>query len=275
MSAAAAVPRLLSAPPARAVVPVLALHEARRLLRHPFTLVGFAVYVIATGSTVAADYGPRSAFETVSMVQTFYPGMLLILAGTMLATRDQRAGSLEVLGPLPGRAEERVKAMALAALAPALVGLVLTVVLHVVYLALDRYSAASGAVPGVWHILGGPVTLVGASLFGIMLGVWAPSRVTAVLGLVAMVVANLWLDGQGDLRLLSASVGWAEWGLYAEQWAGLVAGSPALHVGYLLSLCGMAAAAAWVRVAHRRTAPVVLGLTALAAAVLTGVGQLP
>lgn len=267
--------RVVAAPPLRSVVPVLGLAEARRLLLHPFTLLGFAVYVVATVSTVVTDHGPRSAFETVTLVQTFYPGMMLVLSGAMLATRDLRAGSAEVLGPLPGRAEERVKALLLAAVAPAVVGMVLTVGLHVLYLGLDRYAATPEGVPGIWHMLGGPVTLVGATMFGIMVGVWVPSRVAALLGLVALVVYNLALDGRGDLHLLGMAVGWARWGLYSDSWAGVFAGSPALHVVYLLALCAMAAAAAWVRVAERRTAPVAVGVVALAVAVGAGIGQLP
>lgn len=267
--------RLVAAPPVRSVVPVLALAEARRLLLHPFTLLGFAVYVVATVATVIGDEGPRSAFETVAMVQAFYPGMMLILSGTMLATRDLRAGSIEVLGPLPGRAEERVKALLLAALGPALVGLLVTVALHGVHLGLDRYAAVPDGVPSVWHVLQGPVTLLGATMFGVMIGVWVPSRVTGVLGLVALVVYNVALNERGDYQLLTMAVGWARWGLYADSWAGVIEGSPALHVVYLLALCGMAAAAAWVRVADRRTAPVVTGLVALSVAVAAGIGQLP
>lgn len=275
MSAVTAAPRLVSAPPVRAVVPALALQETRRLMRHPITLLGFAGYLFAVGSTLVFDQGPRSAFETVNMVLTFYPGVLLILLGSMLATRDLRAGTVELLGPLPGRAEERLTALMLACFAPAVLGLALTVALHLAQVGLGRYAHIAEATPGVWHLLAGPVTLLGACLFGLMISVWAPGRVTGVLGLVALVVLNVWLDGQGEWRLLSASLGWAKWGVYADDWAGIYPGSPSLHVAYLLGLCGMAAAAAWVRVADRRTAPVVLGLLCLAVAVAAGIGQLP
>ena len=50
--------RIAAAPPVRSVVPVLALREGRRLLLHPFTLLGFAIYVVATVATVVADEGP-------------------------------------------------------------------------------------------------------------------------------------------------------------------------------------------------------------------------
>jgi hypothetical protein len=275
MSALALGGRLVAAPPRRSVIVVLALSEARRLLRHPLTVLGFALYLVLAGVTLFDDQGPRSAFETVAMMPTFYPGVLLVLAGTLLATRDRRAGSTEVLGPLPGRAEERVLAASLAALAPAALALVGASAVHVGYLALDRYAHTDGAVPGAWHLVSGPVTLVGAVLLGLMLGVWFPSRVAGLVGLVAIVVANLWVSGRSDLELLGPALGWARWGLYADDWAGVVAGSPALHVLYLLGLCGMAGAAAWVRVADRRTPAVVVGLVATVTAVGAGIGQFP
>jgi hypothetical protein len=267
--------RLPAAPPVRSVVVVLAGQEARRLIRHPLTLVGFALYVVLGGVTVFDDQGPRSAFETVAMLPAFYPGLLMVLLGTLQATRDGRAGSTELLGPLPGRAQERVLALTLATLAPAALVLVCATALHLAYLGVGRYAHAENAVPTAWHLLAGPVVVIGAVLLGAMLGVWFPSRVTGVVGVVAIVVANLWLDGQGDLALLGQAVGWATWGLYADSWAGVREGSAALHLVYLGGLSAMAAAAAWVRVADRRTAPVVVGVLATLATVAAGVGQLP
>ena len=271
MSAPAAVARPLTAPPVRSLVPALAVQEARRLLLHPVTLLGFAIFAFNAVMTLLGDYGPRSAFETTCMVLTFYPGVLLILSANLVTTRDRRAESDELLAPLPGRPEERLLAKALASLAPASVGLVLLLALHAGYLATDRYVVT----PTGWHLLAGPATLVGACLFGTMLGVWLPARGTAVVGLVAMVVAAVWLDGSGDARLLGPAVGWARWGAFAEQWAGVYPGSAALHLGYLVSLCAMAFAAAWVRVADRRTPAVVVGLVALGSAAVLGTAQLP
>jgi hypothetical protein len=272
MSAATVAPRLVTAPPVRSLVPVLARQEARRLMVHPITLLGFATYFLSgIASGVLADDGPRAAFETSTIMLTFFPGVLLILSANLVATRDRRADSDELLAPLPGRAEERFKALALASLAPAAVGFVPALALHGYYLADDRYVVA----PTVWHLLAGPVTVVGACLFGLMLGVWVPARGAAVVGLVAMVVANAWLDNEPSGRLFGLSTTWAAWGPTAEQWAGLLPGSAAWHLGYLVSLCALAVAAGWVRVADRRTPPVVLGLVALAAAVLTGTLQWP
>jgi hypothetical protein len=66
--------------PVPSLVPVLALQEARRLLLHPLTLFGFAVFAFNAVLTVVGDHGPRSAFETINLVLTFYPGLMLVLA---------------------------------------------------------------------------------------------------------------------------------------------------------------------------------------------------
>lgn len=272
MSAAVTAPRLVTAPPVRSLVPVLARQEARRLLLHPITLFGFATYFLSgLVSGVLSDDGPRAAFEMTTTLLTFFPGVLLILSANLVATRDRRADSDELLAPLPGRAEERFKAQALASLAPAGVALLPALALHAYYLADDRYVVA----PTVWHLLAGPVTIVGACLFGIMLGLWIPVRGAAVVGLVALVVANAWLDNEPSGRLFGLSTTWAVWGPTGDQWAGLHPGSATWHLGYLVSLCALAVAAAWLRVADRRTPPVVLGLVALGTTVLTGILQWP
>jgi hypothetical protein len=280
MSAAAAAggssgqARAIAAAPVRALVPALAVQEARRLLLHPLSLLGFGIYVVATLSTVLPGLDPRSAFETTTMALTFYPGVLLILVGNLLATRDHRSGAEEMLGPVPGRREERVKAIALASLAPAVVGLCLALGVRVLLLMTDQYAPTSDAVPSLWHLLGGPVTLSGACLFGLMLGVWSSARVTPVVGVVAIVAANVWVDSRGELRLLGPAFGWARWGNTAEDWAGVYAGSPLWHVVYLAALAATAFAAAWFRTAARRVPVAILAVLCLAGAVGAGLLQM-
>ena len=59
MSAATVAPRLVTAPPVRSLVPALARQEARRLMVHPITLLGFATYFFSgIVSGVLADDGP-------------------------------------------------------------------------------------------------------------------------------------------------------------------------------------------------------------------------
>lgn len=270
MSAAAV--RLVTAAPSRSVVPALALQEAYRLMKQPLVLAGFGLWIFnAVRAALAEEEGPRAAFETVDIMLSFFPGVFLIVAANLVATRDRRAGSADVLGPLPVRVEERTLALMLASLAPALIGLVLNLSLHVWFLYDERYHV----VPGIGNLLQGPVNLLGAVMLGLMLAAWAPFRGAAVIAMVSMVVANAWLGGQENGMLFAPLMTWAIWGIYPDVWGGIFDGSPAWHLVYLVGLTGMAAAAAWVRVADRRTAPVVAGTLAVAVMLAGAIGQLP
>lgn len=270
MSAVVAVARPVA--PTRALAPALATVEARRLLRHPVMLVGFGLWLFAVGESLFSGLTVVQAFETITGALSFFPGVPAILAAHMVATRDRRAGSLDLLGTLPGRAHERVRALCLAALAPALVGLVLNTALTAYLLAIDAF----GQTPSVWHVVQAPVTILGACLLGTMLGVWAPNLFTPVLTLVALVVVNLMVSERDPLRLFGPAMFWADWGPFdGTIWVGLHPGSAFGHVLYLLGLCGMAAAAALVRVAEQRRTVVVFGLASVALTALGGWVQLP
>ena len=264
--------RRVTAAPSLSVVPALARQEAYRLMKQPLVLLGFALWIVNAVRAALADHeGPRAAFEVVDTMLSFFPGVFLIVAANLVATRDRRAGSTDVLGPLPARDEERTLALMLAALVPAGLGLALNLAVHGYFLYDDRYHV----VPQVGHLVQGPVTLVGAVMLGLMFAAWAPFRSVAVIAMVALVVGNAWLNGQENGMLFGPLMTWAIWGIYPDVWGGLYPGSPTWHVVYLVGLTGMAAAAAWVRVADRRTAPVVAGLCAVAVALTGGIGQLP
>ena len=176
-----------------------------------------------------------------------------------------------MLAPTPARTEERVRALCLAATAPALVGLAYN-------LTLFGYLDATGRfveVPNAWHLVQPAVTILGGALLGIMLGVWSPARGTPVIALVAMVAASLWIDGQGQTAsLFGPMTSWTDWGPYdGSTWYRLKPGSPAGHVLYLFGLCGLAMAAAVLRVAERRRVVVALALGAAALAVVGGLVQ--
>jgi len=266
-------PAVPAAAPVGSVVPVLAQREAWRLMRHPFMVVGFALYVLTTGVSVFSDPAAAPTFSLIDSFPSFYPGVFTILAGSLVASRDHRAGTGELLAPLPGRAFERVLALCLACLAPALVLQILVLALHTVYLQQGVYVDE----PGTAHLTQGAVTVLGGSLFGVMVGTWAPTRSAALLALVAMVFANFWLNAdEGPENLLGLSVGWGEWGSSDGQvWGGFVPGSPTWHVVYLLGLCGLAACAALLRVAHRRTPVLLAAVASLALAVAGALWQLP
>jgi hypothetical protein len=252
---------------------VLAVLEARRLLLHPVMLAGFGVSLVMVVVALIQGMYVVQAFDAVTTSLSFFPGVPAILAGHMVATRDRRAESLDMLAPAPARAEERVRALCLAALAPALVGLVYN-------LAVFSYLDASGqfvVVPNVWHLLQPAVTILGGALLGIMLGVWSPARGTPVIALVAMVAASLWIDGQGQTAsLFGPMTSWTDWGPYdGSIWYRLKPGSPAGHVFYLCGLCGLAVSVAVLRVAERRRFVMALALAAAVLAVVGGLVQLP
>ena len=271
MTAVALAPR--SVHPTPAVVPALAAGEARRLILHPVTVLGFALWILGAADGVITGTTVVQSFETVALMLSFFPGVPLILAAHMVATRDHRAGSLDMLGTTPGRAEERVWALCLASLAPAVLALALNGGLFAYFLADGRF----GGVPSAWHVAQGPVTVLGACLLGTMLGVWAPALATPIIALVTMVTANVWLNAHSDTTaLFGPAHNWANWGAFdGSVWVGLIPGSAAWHVVYLLGLCGMAAAAALLRVAERRHLAIGLGVVSVVVAVAGGLAQLP
>jgi hypothetical protein len=266
-------PALPAAAPVGSVVPALARREAVRLLRHPFLLAGFGLYLMTAGYSLFVDTSATTAFSLIDSFPSFYPGVFTILAGSLVASRDHRAGTRELLSPLPGRALERVFALCLACLAPAAVTLLLTLGLHAVYLQQGVYVDE----PGIAHLTQGAVTVLGGSLFGVMVGTWAPTRSAALVALVVMVFANVWLNAdEGPENLLGLSIGWGEWGSEdGRVWGGLAPGSPGWHVVYLLGLCGLAACAALLRVAHRRMPVLAASVGCLALTVAGAVWQLP
>lgn len=273
MTAWTLAPALPSTGSARSVAPALARREAVRLLRHPFIVVGFALFVATSGYSLFVDNPATAAFAQIDSFPSFYPGVFTILAGSLVASRDHRAGSGELLRPLPGRAFERVLALCLACLAPAALTLVLTVVLHGIYLQQDVYVDE----PGLAHLTQGAVTVLGGGLFGVMVGTWAPTRSGALVALVAMVFVNVGLNAdEGPHNLFSLLFSWGVWGSAdGTVWGGVKSGSPGWHVAYLLGLCGLAACAALLRVANRRGPVLFAAVAALALAAAGGIWQLP
>ena len=261
--------------PTREVVPVLAVAETRRLLTHPVMLTGFLLWGLVSAQTVFGDPRPLDVFEAVGSALSWTPGVLAILAAYLVATREQRAGTLDVLGSLPAREPERVRALCLAALAAGLVGLVLNLVLTSVLLAQDAFSVT----PSVAHLLLPPLTLVGAVLLGVLIAVWTPVPLAPALGVVGMIAFHVAISDHDRVVLFGPAMFWAAWGDGGgEIWVGFVTGSPAWHLVYVAGLCGLAATGALLRVAPRPhgVRPVALaGLGALALAVVGGVLQLP
>lgn len=274
MSGAITAPSVTRGPaaPTPALVVPLALAEARRLLRHPVTLVGFALWLTMALGTVLGHPTPLETFEAVGSNLSWFPGLPMVLAAYLVATREHRAGTLDVLAALPARAEQRVQALCLATLALLPLGLVANLGVYAVL----RAQGAFAEVPPPVHLVQGPLTLVGAALVGVLLGTWAPTPVAPALGIVTLVGAHMALPTPSPQQLFGTTVFWADWGDYGgELWVGYVPGSPAAHLVYVTGLCGLAATAALLRVAREPGRAVSLGLVSLVLVVVGGLAQLP
>jgi hypothetical protein len=260
------------APAVPGVVPQLARSEALRLLRHPVMLVGFALWVAVTVESFLHEIRVVQAFEMVTGAISFFPGVPAVLAAHMVATRDVRAGTVELLTSAPVRLEARVRALLLASFVPAAAALLLNTALTVTLVLRDEFAQ----VPSVWHVAQGPLTVLGACLLGTMIGVWSPSPVAPVVSMVGLIAAHVVVAERGSAQLFGPAVFWSDWGIYdGSVWVGLVPGSASWHLVYVTGLCGLAAAGALVRVAARRGAVVALGLAALALTAVAGAAQLP
>ncbi len=260
------------APAAPGVVPQLARSEAGRLLRHPVMLVGFALWVAVTADSLLDEIMVVQAFELVTGSTSFFPGVPAVLAAHMVATRDVRAGTVELLTSAPVRAEARVRALLLASFVPAAVALLLNAAVTVTLLLRDEFVQ----VPSVWHVAQGPLTVLAACLLGTMIGVWAPSPVAPVVSMVTLVAAHVAIAERDSAQLFGPAVFWSDWGIFdGSVWVGLVPGSASWHLVYVAGLCALAAAGAMVRVAARRGPVVALGLAAMVVTAVAGIAQLP
>jgi hypothetical protein len=258
--------------PVRVVVPVLARVEALRLLLHPVTLAGFGLWAFATSTLWWGDPPrPLDVFEAVGSQLSWMPGVFMILVGYLVATREHRAGTLDVLGSLPSQEPERVRALCLASLVPGAVALVLNLGLTLLLVQQDMFEEN----PTVPQLLQAPLTVVGATLLGVMVAVWAPVAFAPALTVVVMIAAHVALGADAVASLFGPAVFWAKWGITEGQlWHGFIGGSHWWHLAYVAGLCGMAAGGALVR--SSRTRPVLAGgVAALVLAVLAAVLQLP
>jgi hypothetical protein len=261
--------RVVTPGPSSAAVVTLALHEGRRMTLHPFTLAG-----AAWGTVVFAllhDNGTRDAFDVVTSAVTFFLGVPVFFAANLVATRDRRARSGELLAgsPVPERA--RVVALLLGSLLPAVAAVGLVLAGHAFQLARGTYLIE----PGLWHLSAGPVTVLGGALLGVMAARWLPLPGAAALVMVAMIAWNVVADTGSDRRKpLGTYLSWARWDS-GPDFVGFVPGSPSLHVAYLLGLCAMAACGALLPGAVSRVRVLAVGAVLTAITAVLAAAQLP
>lgn len=251
-------------------VPIaLGLQEGRRILLHPVSLAGYALMAIALlGEGVG---GPRGAFELISSGPTWFCGVFTYFAAHLVASRDRRAHSGELLEAAPTPATGRVAALCAAALVPMLASAAAVAVGHAMLAAAGQY----GPEPTFWHLAQGPLTVLGAALLGIMVARLTSVPGAALLVMIAMILGDAWLSTRpDDLQPLATYVSWAYWGP-GTHWWGHEPGSVLWHDVYLLGLCAMAACGAFLREARRPWRVLAAGALLTALTAIPAVLQLP
>lgn len=250
-------------------VPVaLGLQEGRRILLHPLSLLGLALLALVTLGN--GRVGARGAYDLVTVAPTVFCGVFVYFAAHAVASRDRRAHSGELLGALSAPSTARVAGLCLGALVPALASAAYVLAVH-------GYSTANGVyveAPTPWHLAQGPLTVLGGALLGTMVARLVTVPGAALVVMIAMVAANSWVSERDGLQVLGTYMSWPVWE-QGEGWHGLQPGSAAWHAGYLASLCAMAASGAFLREARHRFGVLCVGGACTAAAVVTGLLQLP
>jgi hypothetical protein len=251
------------------VAVVLGLQEGRRIVLHPIALVGLALMTVLV--LVVGDNGSRDAFEVVATGPTFFYGVFTYFAANLVASRDGRAHSGELLAAVPSLRSTLVAGLCLAALVPTALSAAFLAAVHASNLLRGLYVV----VPDVWHLAQAPLTVLGGALLGIMVARWTRVPGVALLVMIAMVLYNAWIS-EHDARVqpLGTYVSWATWAAHPD-WAGMEPGSPPWHVAYLMALCAMAACGSFLRDTDRPWRVVGLGAVLTAVAVVPAVAQLP
>lgn len=231
----------------------LAGQEAWHLVSHPAALTGLVLWV-TTAFSVGND-GAEEAVDVTTSGPAWSYGVAMLFAGNLVASRDRRADSGELLSATPLSRRTRTAALLLGSAGPAAVCGAVVLLLAVAFDASGFY--ADPLTP--WHLLQGPLTVLGAGLLGVMVARCAPVPGAVLLVLAALVTVPLLPDPWSGLGI----AGWSD------------PGSIAWHCAYLAGLCAMAVAGALVPEARRPGRVVAVGavLTGLTAA--AGWMQLP
>lgn len=270
----------------RGTLRTLALFETKRFARHPLFLFGAAMTL---GLTLWFGVGDDQPGDLLSwpVVPAFFTGVTSVIVAARLTRSSSTAE--EALAISPESESTRTKALLLACLVPAAVG-VAWAVLMFVETAINKPHPDEwwfGTVPNLDVIAivlaGGPVACFGGAVVGVMIGRWlrfpgAPA--------VTMVVLVLWTAlGQapveshdwGQLRL------WTPWasfqsGTQSDHTQTLYSGGPTWYLLYAICLCATACIAALWHDRAARTATLkkaiaivsIVGILSLTLAMTTG-----
>ena len=252
----------------RTVAGALGGAEAWRIVRHPVTLAGLALFILVNGAVGGDD--AVGAFDMPTTGTTYFLGVFTYFAANLVTTRDRRSGGEEMLAPLPADRLTRTVATVLAALGPAVLAVVVVVLVVGAYELLGFFDVR----PGFWHLAQAPVSVFGGALLGIMVGRWAPYPGVALLVMVAMVAWNVAASNTENWGPVGTYTSWAR---YTDNgsWGGYYPGSPFWHVLYLVALCAMAAVGTVLRDVRNRLPWLAAGALLTLSALLAGWAALP
>ena len=187
-------------------------------------------------------------------------------AVNLVATSGRRNGVDDWTAGLPLSPFHRTVAMLLAAVVPA----ALSVVASLVWLA---SGGAETGLPLLWQHLVSPwVAVLGAGLLGVAVSRLLPWPGMPLVVLVAVVTANFWIAGRWTY--LGAYVDFVRW-TDQDVIPAREPGSAGWHLTYLLALCALAAAGALLPVTRRRWLPFAAGAVAGVVVLVAGYLQLP
>jgi hypothetical protein len=239
----------------------MALIEARRMARHPVFLLGAVLALVALGLYVVLvdDETGIVVVLTLPLLGAFYIGLASVIAAALLTRSTEVA--VEAVATAPGTEARRTLALAATGIPPLVAGLVFSVALVVLadVIGVAPHEWWFDTLPDwqVWSIvLQCPVACLDGALLGVLAGRWLRFRGASAVVVVVLIVVTLL--GQSPLLETAGSEWrlWAPWALWhlgdnPDGTQTLLAGNPAVYLGYLLALGALAVLGAmW----HDRTA---------------------
>ncbi|WP_033345883.1 hypothetical protein [Catenuloplanes japonicus] len=258
--------------------PTLVLAATARLIRHPLVPAALAlsaawslIPAVRDSSLMASAPGtPLNVFLVLTHVPSMPLGVAVLFAANLLATRDRRAGTAELLAAVPVPLRRRTAAALLAVLAPAVLTGCFTAVQMIIF---HRYGPQPARWPSLGELAVQPATVLGGGLLGVAVARLAPWPGAAAATLAGLVGAFTLPASAGRQELLSLAP-WREMAVQDD--AGVVSylpGSPGWHAAYLCCLGGLAAIAALLATPGPRRHLLLSAAVAVTATVVTGCAQ--